>query len=113
MSDASQKKIQPELAEPDATVVHVVAGNYPDDPHPHVEAVYDNEDAAERHMQAITDSNSISAPVAWIKYEMEIRSDIGDCPVCGSDADRRVIEHKSSIIGDRERCPDCHSKVEL
>lgn len=115
-NDASkQKNTLPGMGveESEDAEVYVVAANYMDDPHPHVEAVYDNKDAAERHIEAITDSNSISAPIAWISYDMEIKSDIEECPVCQSDADRRLIEHKSKIIDDKERCPDCRSEVPL
>lgn len=52
--------------------VHVVASNYADDPHPHVEAVYESEEDAESHMREISDDIRPSAPVAWQHYEMEV-----------------------------------------
>lgn len=92
--------------EEDPTTVHLVLGNYMDDPHPHVEAVYDNADAAERHSKAITESQSINAPTAWGTHEVEIQSGIDGCPICGCE-DYHVSEHKSDIIDDKARCEDC------
>lgn len=98
MSDRQQEK-----------TVHVVAANYADDPHPHVDAVYDNEDAAEDHKQAITNSISPSGPVAWTTYEMGVRSDVDECPICGSED----FHHRSRprTLDDDRRCKECRTVV--
>lgn len=91
-----------------ATRVWVVVGNYADDPHPKVLGVYDNEDAAERHRKAITNSTSPSTPVAWGKHEMFIESEIGECPICGASGNTVTVE-KPDPIADQERCRECGS----
>lgn len=63
---------------PGQPTVWVVAANYADDPHPHIEGVYADEEAAREHEQAITDSISPSAPVAWWVYEQPVRQEVAD-----------------------------------
>lgn len=67
----AQKEIQPDLQD-DAGDVYVVVANYADDPHPHVEAVYRNEEEAEEHRKEIAGSLSPAAPVAWKVAQSEV-----------------------------------------
>lgn len=74
--DFENEAHQQTIAEPeDPSLVWVVTGNYADDPHPHVLAVYDNEEAAQEHRKAIRDSIKPSEPVAYGITEMQIDSE--------------------------------------
>jgi len=53
--------------------VWVVASNYADDPHPHVEGVYDNEEAAREHEDEIR--NEALGPIAWWVYEQTVETE--------------------------------------
>lgn len=55
--------------------VYIVAANYPDDPHPHILAVYDNEPAVDEHLRAIEQSIKPSEPVAWQSTKAKIKSE--------------------------------------
>lgn len=76
-SDARVENVtQQKIADTDdPNLVWAVTGNYADDPHPHVLAVYDNEEAAKEHSKAIRDSIKPSEPVAWGVTEMKLDSD--------------------------------------
>ena len=52
--------------------VFVVTCRRDGDPHCHVEAVYDNEDAAEAHKRDIADDSFGYGAIAWGVHEMEI-----------------------------------------
>jgi len=55
---------------PEKMTVWVVAANYADDPHPHVEGVYDNEEAAREHEKELHDD--AIGPVAWWVYNRSV-----------------------------------------
>lgn len=72
----------PHSVDPDAPgngkqTVHVVVANYDDDPHPHVEAVHSNEDAAEQHMIELGDEREPPHPIAWTREEKEVMRNVG------------------------------------
>ena len=58
--------------------VYVVAANHADDPHPHIEAVYDNADAAEAHRHWISEDRGCPY-VAWGVHEQAIET--GETPL--------------------------------
>lgn len=58
--------------QPDPTTVWVVAGNYADDPHPHILGVYDDEADADEKMEECRDRFSEPHVVAWDKTEQEV-----------------------------------------
>jgi len=111
MSDSAESSTQDDAGHGRATV-HVVLANYADDPHPHVEAVYDNEEAAEDHEKALGDSTSICAPVSWTVKEMPVQSEIDGCPVCGEDYSEGYLKNEDSdLLRTTQRCPGCRSEV--
>lgn len=55
--------------------VWVVAANYGDDPHPHVEAVFTDEDSAESLSEQFKDPTAGMGPIAWAVEEMEVDDD--------------------------------------
>lgn len=89
--------------------VWIVLANYDDDPHPHVEEIYTNEKAAERHKKSIRDAISAAGPVAWKVGDTIPKETIESCPICGEDVD--IDDEEPDEIGYRTRCPDCHSKI--
>lgn len=92
--------------------VHIVLGNYADDPHPHVEGVYNNEDAAEAHKNAIGNALTISGPVAWGVETQEVKSAVTDCPVCDTDlTNGTIVDDDTKIVETSVRCPECTTKV--
>ena len=75
IEEHEQQRIAPEIdtgSESGSDTVYVVATNYDDDPHPHVEGVFsDCEDAKElkKKCAAVTEPPH---PVAWQLFEMEV-----------------------------------------
>lgn len=55
--------------------VWVVASRKMDSPHPSVEGVYDNEDAAREHKRELADNSFGHGVVAWDVFEQEVRGD--------------------------------------
>jgi hypothetical protein len=62
---------EPSSPQPSPTV-WVVAANYPDDPHPHVEGVYNNRETAEEHEKELREP---LGPSAWGVHEMQVASE--------------------------------------
>lgn len=60
--------------EPEPETVYVVAVRYDGSPHPGVEGVYDNEEAADEHMQYLREKSFQEAVVAWEKIEQTVES---------------------------------------
>ena len=63
-----------ETEEAPATV-WVVASRKEDSPHPYVEAVYDNEEAAREHKRELADNSFQHGVVAWDVFEQEVRGE--------------------------------------
>lgn len=59
-------------AEPTPTTVYIVVSRKMDSPHPYVEAVYDNETAANEHMRELRDNAFDHGVVAWEKFECPV-----------------------------------------
>lgn len=80
MSDVYQSRFDaPDTPERDRpATVYVVAANYVDDPHPHIEAVYDNVDAAEAHRRWIGENRSCPH-IAWGVHVQAIET--GETPL--------------------------------
>ena len=55
--------------------VWVVASRKMDSPHPYVEAVYDNEEAAREHKRELADNAFGHKVVAWDVFEREVATD--------------------------------------
>lgn len=53
--------------------VYVVAANYADDPHPHVEGVFLNEEDAKELKKKCAAVNQAPHPVAWQVLEREVQ----------------------------------------
>lgn len=74
MSDQSQ------LVEGDgqneARTVYVVATNYDGDPHPHIEGVYSDNEAAEEMMDKCSERHEPPYPVAWQLFEVEVDGEV-------------------------------------
>jgi len=55
--------------------VYVVTARKDEDPHSHVEAVYDTEDAAIEHKRALAKSARPPYAIAWGVHEIQIESE--------------------------------------
>ncbi len=56
--------------------VWVVASRKMDDPHPNVEGVYDNEDAAKNHMKELRQNSFQHSVVAFDMFEQPVRGEL-------------------------------------
>lgn len=99
MSQSSQD----EPSNGEGLTVYVVAANYADDPHPHVEGVYANEEAAEEHEKEIRDE--ALGPVAWDVFERQIEGNGPNTEVCGYCGN----EFKQTPSERPRPCPQCNS----
>lgn len=59
------------------STVWIVASRKEDSPHPYVEAVYDNEDAAREHEKELTNHSFQHGVVAWRVFERSVEPDAG------------------------------------
>jgi len=57
-----------------AGTVYVVTARKDEDPHSHVEAVYEDKEAAEQHRRALAESARPPYAIAWGVHEREIES---------------------------------------
>ncbi len=62
--------------QPKLNTVYVVAANYADDPHPHVEGVWKDKEQAKGMMSKCRERFKPPHPVAWQMFEVEIGGEV-------------------------------------
>lgn len=72
MTSTEQTALHPPNDPDTPATVYVVVTNYADDPHPHVEEVFEDEEAADELMERCRSVTKPPHPVAWRKVEKEV-----------------------------------------
>ena len=60
------------VSDEEPETIWIVAGNYADDPHPHILGVFEDEEPAEELMDDCRQTVGGPHPVAWQKFEREV-----------------------------------------
>lgn len=66
----------PTDTDPEADTVYIVVANYADDPHPHVEGVFGDEDDAKALMDDCRATTRSPHPVAWKLVEADVDGEV-------------------------------------
>lgn len=79
MSGSEQAALFPEQTitktEEAPATVWIVASRKEDSPHPYVEAVYDNEEAANEHKRELANNSFRHGVVAWDVFEQQVMTE--------------------------------------